>query len=92
MNKGYGTEAVSLLVDYLFREMGLEEVKTATWTGNKRMVRCAKKCGFKEVSRGPHRAKFSVRGEPLERVEFDIRRAEWLAHIDGIKMRRSSDD
>ena len=76
--KGYGAEAVSLLVDHLFGEMGLKEVRTATWTGNKRMVRCAEKCGFREVARTPYEAEYSVRGEPLERIEFSISRREWL--------------
>jgi RimJ/RimL family protein N-acetyltransferase len=81
--KGYGTEAVSLLVDHLFGEMELKEVRTATWTGNKRMVRCAEKCGFREVRRTPYSAEYSVRGEPLERIEFSISRREWLVLRDG---------
>jgi RimJ/RimL family protein N-acetyltransferase len=63
--------------------MELEEVRTATWTGSKRMIRCAEKSGFKEIERMPHRAEYSVRGEPLERIEFSISRAEWLAQRDG---------
>jgi RimJ/RimL family protein N-acetyltransferase len=58
--------------------MGLEEVRAATWTGNKRMMRCAEKCGFKEVARAPYDTEHSVRGEPLERIEFSISREEWL--------------
>lgn len=76
--KGYGPEAVSLLVGHLLGEMELEEVRTATWTGNRRMVRCAEKCGFKEVTRTPYEAEYSVRGEALERIEFSISRREWL--------------
>ncbi|MCZ7546918.1 MAG: GNAT family N-acetyltransferase [Anaerolineae bacterium] len=76
--RGYGTEALRLLVDHLFRDMGLEAVRLATWTGNRRMMRCAEKCGFKEAARLPHYADCSVRGEPLERVEFALRRSEWL--------------
>ena len=76
--KGYGTEALNLLIDYLFGEMDLEEIRAATWTGNKRMVRCAEKCGFREVARTPYEAEFSVRGEPLERIEFSISRRERL--------------
>lgn len=76
---GYGTEAVRLLVHHLFREMQLVEVRTATWTGNKRMVRCAEKSGFQIVARMPHPARYSVRGEPLERIEFSISREDWLA-------------
>lgn len=78
-NKGYGTEAVRLLIDHLFGEMALEEVRMATWAGNQRMIRCAEKSGLSETARMPHRAEYSVRGEPLERVEFGISRAEWLA-------------
>ena len=81
--KGYGTKAVSLLVDHLFGEMELKEVRTATWTGNKRMVRCAEKCGFRETGRTPYEAEYSVRGEPLERIEFSISRAQWLSKSGG---------
>jgi len=76
---GYGTEAVFLLVDYMFREMNLLEVRTATWTGNRRMVRCAEKSGFRVAGLMPHPAQHSVRGEPLERIEFAISREEWSA-------------
>ena len=81
--KGYGTEAVRLLVDYLFAEMELEEVRTATWTGNKRMMRCAEKSGFMVAGRMPHEPAYSVRGEPLERIEFSISREEWSAQREG---------
>jgi RimJ/RimL family protein N-acetyltransferase len=77
--QGYGTEAVRSLVEHLFGEMELKEVRTATWTGNQRMMRCAVKSGFQELARMPHRAEVSVRGEPLERIEYSISRVEWLA-------------
>jgi RimJ/RimL family protein N-acetyltransferase len=76
--RGYGTEAINLLIDCLFGEMELEEISAAAWTGNKRMMRCAEKCGFREVARTPYQAEYSVRGEPLERIEFSISRREWL--------------
>ncbi len=79
-NKGYGTEAIRTLVDYLFSEMHLDIINLATWDGNLRMIRCAGKCGFKESARMPHRATLSVRGEPLERVEFTMLRSEWENH------------
>ena len=77
--KGYGTEAVRLLVDYLFDEIKLQEVRTATWTGNKRMVRCAENSGFTVAKRMPDQAGVSVRGEPLEKIEFSISREDWPA-------------
>ena len=77
--RGYGTEALTLFLDYLFAEMGLAEVRVGTWTGNVRMVTCAKRAGFHEVERGAHRAEISVRGEPLERIVLAISRGEWQA-------------
>ena len=76
--QGYGTEALMLLLGHLFGAMGLEEVRTATWTGNARMKRVAAKCGFRETGRSAYDTGFSVRGEPLERVEYALTRAEWL--------------
>jgi len=77
--KGYGTEAVSLLVDHLFQETEMAEVRVSTWTGNRRMMRCAEKCGFKESERMPHRKEYSVRGEPLERIVYSMSRVSWAA-------------
>ena len=76
--KGYGTEAVSLFLNFLFDTYGLNTIKTATWTGNERMVRCAQKAGFTNPKTMPHRSSISVRGEPLERIELSLSREEWL--------------
>jgi RimJ/RimL family protein N-acetyltransferase len=75
--KGYGTEAVSLFLTSLFDSFDLKTIRTATWTGNIRMVRCAKKAGFTNQEIMPHRSSISIRGEPLERIEFSLTRAEW---------------
>ena len=82
--KGYGTEALRLLLDYLFAEMGLQEVRMNTWTGNVRMIRCALKAGFEEVYRSPHRAAISIRGEPLERIDLAISRGRWVYKNQGL--------
>jgi RimJ/RimL family protein N-acetyltransferase len=75
--KGYGTEAVSLFLNYLFDSFDLNTIRTGTWTGNKRMVRCAQKAGFSNEKIMPHRSVISVRGEPLAYIEFLLSRAEW---------------
>ena len=76
--KGYGSEAVSLFLNFLFDSIGLNTIRTATWTGNKRMVRCAQKAGFINQKTMPHPSLISVRGEPLERIEFSLSSAEWF--------------
>lgn len=75
--KGCGTEAVDLFLNYLFDTFDLNIIRAATWTGNHRMVRCAEKAGFRDPVIMPHRSPTSVRGEPLERIEFTLSREEW---------------
>lgn len=75
--KGYGTEAVHLFLSFLFDSFDLITIRTATWTGNSRMVRCAKKVGFRNQAIMPHRSSISIRGEPLKRIEFSLTKAEW---------------
>lgn len=88
--KGYGTEALGLLLEYLFAGMGLEEVRMNTWTGNVRMIRAALRAGFEETSRSPHRAAVSIRGEPLERIDLAVSRLRWQSQIQGGLRREST--
>lgn len=74
--QGYGPESLHLLVRTLFRQMGIRQIKAATWSGNQRSVGCILKCGFRETARLPHRTALSIRGEPLVRLEFTIVRPE----------------
>jgi ribosomal-protein-alanine N-acetyltransferase len=46
--KGYGTEAVKLLLQYGFGELRLDLVRTGALPDNKASVRILKKCGFRE--------------------------------------------
>lgn len=50
--KGYASEAVDLLVNYVFDELDLKVVRGSTLAHNDRMQRVFKKCGFKEVGDG----------------------------------------
>lgn len=47
-NKGYGQEAISILLDYIFDKTNLERVYLTTLSWNLRAQNCFKKCGFKE--------------------------------------------
>jgi RimJ/RimL family protein N-acetyltransferase len=47
-NKGYGTETVNALVDYVFNHTNLERVYLTTLDWNLRAQKCFKKCGFQE--------------------------------------------
>lgn len=92
--RGLGTEALRLLLGYLFVDRGLHEAWMNTWTGNVRMIGAALKVGFEEVSRSPHRAAVSVRGEPLERIDLAISWSRWdsLRRADDRRENRSGDE
>lgn len=49
--KGYGTEAIRLILDYGFNYLNLQNIKLDLMEFNKRAYGCYKKCGFKEYGR-----------------------------------------
>ena len=51
LSKGYGTEAIRLLLDYGFNYMNLHSIELDLMSFNERALKCYKKCGFKETGR-----------------------------------------
>jgi RimJ/RimL family protein N-acetyltransferase len=45
-DKGYGTDAVTTLVGYIFRQTSLNRIYLKTLESNQRAQRCFQKCGF----------------------------------------------
>jgi RimJ/RimL family protein N-acetyltransferase len=75
--RGYGREAVGLLLDYGFRYLGGRRIALTTHAKNERAIRCYLACGFVEEGR-PRRA-FWMDGEYIDLVEMSILRDEWEA-------------
>jgi len=50
-NKGYGTEALWLLLDYGFKALNLHSVMLKTYSFNERAKRCYEKAGFKTIGK-----------------------------------------
>jgi RimJ/RimL family protein N-acetyltransferase len=50
-SKGYGQEAVTLLLDYAFTLLNLNSVMLGAMEFNERAIQCYKKVGFKEIGR-----------------------------------------
>lgn len=46
--KGYGTDALKVLIKFIFEECNLEKIKLAAYSFNDRAIRCYKSLGFKE--------------------------------------------
>ncbi|MDR0559834.1 MAG: GNAT family N-acetyltransferase [Prevotellaceae bacterium] len=48
-NKGYGTEALSLLIDYGFKALNFHNIMLKVYEYNKRAKKCYEKIGFQEI-------------------------------------------
>lgn len=50
-NKGFGKEAITLLIDYAFNLINLNSVRLSVFSFNENAMNCYKDVGFKEVGR-----------------------------------------
>lgn len=51
MGKGYGSEAIQLLLQFVFHTLNLERLELEVYAYNERAYNCYIKCGFKEEGR-----------------------------------------
>ena len=70
LSKGYGTEAIRLLLDYGFNYMNLHSVKLNLLSFNERALKCYKKCGFRETGR--IRENRFINGKYYDTISMDI--------------------
>ena len=69
-NKGYGTEAIKLILEYGFKYLNLNNIKLDLMEFNERALACYKKCGFKEYGR--RRKCNFIHGKYYDTIEMDI--------------------
>lgn len=69
-DKGYGTEAIRLILEYGFNYMNLNNIKLDLMAFNIRALKCYEKCGFKEYGRR-RKCKF-VNGRYYDNISMDI--------------------
>jgi RimJ/RimL family protein N-acetyltransferase len=75
LNRGYGTEALRLWVDYVFFNLDVHRIGLDTWSFNPRMMHVAEKAGF--AYEGAQRELIRWEGEWLDMVHFGMLRREW---------------
>jgi RimJ/RimL family protein N-acetyltransferase len=75
LNKGLGTEALGLWVDYLFSNSNVHRIGFDTYSFNRRMIRVGEKLGF--VHEGTDREVIYWKGSWLDRLHFGMLRNEW---------------
>jgi RimJ/RimL family protein N-acetyltransferase len=74
-NKGYGTEAIAIIVDYLFLAKQIVRIQVTTEVRNKASVKVLEKNGFKRE--GTIRKMEFVRGQWRDEYLYSILREEW---------------
>ena len=77
--KGYTTEAVLLLVDYLFNNKRLNRIQMSIPEGNIASMRVAEKSGF--THEGVARGAFLLNGEDVDLHNFSLLRKEWKSSL-----------
>jgi len=77
LNRGLGTEALTLWIDYLFGSSSIHRLALETWSFNPRMARVAEKVGFQHE--GTLREAQEWQGLWLDKLQFGLLRQEWEA-------------
>ena len=81
LNRGLGTEALRLWVDYLFNCSKAHKIECHTWSLNPRMIHLAEKLGFK--LEGQERELINWKEEWQHRLRFGLLRCEWESYAFG---------
>ncbi|MBU9674507.1 GNAT family N-acetyltransferase [Planococcus sp. CP5-4] len=74
-NGGYGREAYTLWIDFLFESTDLHRLGMSTWSGNERMMKVAERIGMKEEAR--IRKARMVEGQYFDAIKMGMLREEW---------------
>ena len=75
--KGYGTEALKLMFDVAFKDLGLDFVEAQTDVENKGMRKVMEKMGFRGMEQRREGQAVEREGEGAE-VCYNVGREEWL--------------
>ena len=77
--RGYGQEAVTLLLDYGFNILNLNSVELGVYAFNERAIHCYERIGFKRI--GIQRESRIVGGEKHDTVLMDILASEFTSPV-----------
>ena len=77
--KGYGTEAVRLMLDFGFNGLNLHNINLGTYSFNVRAIRCYEKIGFKLIGR--RREARIIGNQKFDIIYMDILSSEFTSPI-----------
>jgi RimJ/RimL family protein N-acetyltransferase len=74
--KGYGIDAVELLISFVFMQMNINKIKLTVYSYNKAAIRCYERCGFK--IEGVLRQEIYSDGQYFDKLVMGLLREEFL--------------
>ena len=77
LGRGYGREAIALLLGWAFDDRNYERIWLTTWATNERAIRCYRALGFVEEAR--LRRHVFVDGQYVDELVMGLLRDEWQA-------------
>lgn len=77
--KGYGTDAMKVLIKFIFEQMNLNKIKLDVYSFNERAIKSYKKCGFKVD--GVLRQEIFRDGEYHDEYVMSILKEEYFASL-----------
>jgi RimJ/RimL family protein N-acetyltransferase len=77
--KGYGVEAIELLLDFGFNILNLHNINLKVFSYNKPAIKCYQKVGFKEVGR--LRETKQIAGQKFDHIIMDILENEYKSKL-----------
>lgn len=75
-NKGYGTDAMNVLIRFIFNEMNINKIKLNVYSFNKRAMRCYEKCGF--ITEGVLRKELYREGNYHDIIVMGLLKEEYM--------------
>ncbi len=78
-DKGYGSEAIKLLLDYGFNILNLHNISLSVYSFNKRAINCYQKLGFKII--GNRREAREIAGQKYDEIYMDILASEFEGNL-----------
>ncbi|MCC4798419.1 GNAT family N-acetyltransferase [Enterovibrio norvegicus] len=86
--KQLGRKALTLWISYLFEHHDVARIGLTTWSGNPRMMKCAKALGMSEEGR-MRKVRF-YQGEYYDSLRYGVLREEWDAlHAEQLSLKKA---
>ena len=83
LGKGYGTDAMNLLISFIFEQMNLNKIKLQVLSYNERAIKCYEKCGF--TKEGVLREEIFRDGKYHDNIIMGFLKAEYFKRINSVK-------